>query len=542
MTLASSGASLVRGCRRLARRPVGRRGFPAHVLAAAACAALLTGAGVAPAGATARAAVLRVHWGRAVEVPGLGALNAGGNAAVASVSCWHAGDCAAGGFYTRRLGYRQAFVVTERNGRWGKAAEVAGSAALNAGGNARVLSVSCAPSGDCAAGGYYTDRSGHTQGFVVTERGGRWGKAEEVPGLAALNASGDDAQVRSVSCAPEGCGAGGYFDGVVVCQGCGGGPYIGNSQGFVVTERGGRWGKAQKVPGLAALNTGQYAQVASVSCPSAGNCAAGGFYQTDVMDADDAYPVEAFVVSQAKGRWGTAQEVPGIEALNLGWDASVLSVSCSSAGDCGAGGYLQFASYISQSCDPPAPRVSRVPARPAQPAINCEGAFVVTENNGRWGTAQYPRYPGMSQVSSVSCPSAGNCGAGGYGEDSQENIQAEVMSQRNGRWGMPLLVPGTAGLSASDDQALIRSVSCWSAGNCGAGGYNYGEIDAPGQVFVVSERNGRWGRAEEVPGTAALNLGGNAQLTSVSCALPGNCAAGGYYTDGSGHVQAFVGG
>jgi hypothetical protein len=47
-----------------------------------------------------------------------------------------------------------------------------------------------------------------------------------------------------------------------------------------------------------------------------------------------------------------------------------------------------------------------------------------------------------------------------------------------------------------------------------------------------------WGIADEVPGTAALNHE-NAETTSVSCASAGNCSAGGFYTDGSGHRQVF---
>jgi len=39
------------------------------------------------------------------------------------------------------------------------------------------------------------------------------------------------------------------------------------------------------------------------------------------------------------------------------------------------------------------------------------------------------------------------------------------------------------------------------------------------------------------PGTATLNKGGNAHVQSVSCASAGNCGAGGYYTDASGHHQ-----
>ena len=41
---------------------------------------------------------------------------------------------------------------------------------------------------------------------------------------------------------------------------------------------------------------------------------------------------------------------------------------------------------------------------------------------------------------------------------------------------------------------------------------------------------GSWGQAVEVPGLAALNTGGQANVNSVSCASAGNCAAGGYYT------------
>jgi hypothetical protein len=399
-------------------------------------------------------------------------------------------------------------------------------------GNAQVLSVSCVPGGYCAAGGFYTDHSKQTQGFVVIERNGRWGAAHEVPGLAAMSVPGEQSQVSSVSCAPGGyCAAGGFFDGVAVCPTCGGGP---SGQGFVATERGGRWGNAQVPPGLAALNTDQDAGITTVSCPSAGNCAAGGFYQTDVVDADGGYPLQAFVVNHANGRWGTAEEVPGSAALNGGWDASVLSVSCSSAGNCSAGGYLQ--PVPDMGCDPPGAR---------QPSYDCAGSFVVSEKNGRWGTAQYPKYPGMGQVSSVSCTSAGYCSAGGFHYMSAccaAVIQAYVITQSKGGWGRPLEVPGMTALGASQDYAQVTSVSCWSAGNCGAGGYYYNDISGHGQVFVASERGGRWGKAEDVPGAAALNLGHFGQVSSVSCTRLRNCVAGGFYTDKHGHIQAFVDG
>jgi hypothetical protein len=82
-------------------------------------------------------------------------------------------------------------------------------------------------------------------------------------------------------------------------------------------------------------------------------------------------------------------------------------------------------------------------------------------------------------------------------------------------------------------------VSCASAGNCSAGG-RYTDSAGHTQSFVVSQVGGRWGTAKEVPGTAALNTGGKAAVNSVSCAPAGHCSAGGYYTDSSGHLQAFV--
>ena len=49
-------------------------------------------------------------------------------------------------------------------------------------------------------------------------------------------------------------------------------------QGFVVSEKNGIWSRAIKAPGLGTLNTGGLAGVLSVSCASAGSCAAGGYY------------------------------------------------------------------------------------------------------------------------------------------------------------------------------------------------------------------------------------------------------------------------
>ena len=230
----------------------------------------LAAAGAATAGAVraARAVPAVGSWGKAIEVPGLGALNKGGTAVVVSVSCASAGSCAAGGFYLDRHHHRQGFVADERNGVWGRAIEVPGLGTLNTGGDAVVVSVSCGSAGNCAAGGDYARRHGSLQGFVAVKRNGRWGRAFEVRGLAALN-TGGHAEVNSVSCGSAGnCAAGGNYR-----------DRHSHLHGFVADERNGRWGTAIEVPGLGTLTTGGPAGVNSVSCASAGT-AAGGFYRT----------------------------------------------------------------------------------------------------------------------------------------------------------------------------------------------------------------------------------------------------------------------
>jgi hypothetical protein len=115
-------------------------------------------------------------WGRAIEVPGLAALNKGRQAQVLSVSCASATNCAAGGNYRDDSGHSQAFVAGAKNGR-----------VLNAGNNdplAYTGSVSCASAGSCTVGGDFGWP--YSAAFVASEKNGVWGQALNVPGVGAL--------------------------------------------------------------------------------------------------------------------------------------------------------------------------------------------------------------------------------------------------------------------------------------------------------------------------------------------------------------------
>jgi hypothetical protein len=464
----------------------------------------------AAAPALAAAAPADGGWHKAIEVPGSGSLNKGGSAIVNAVSCGSPGNCAAGGFYSNFDGASQAFVASETRGTWGRAIEVRGTGKVP--GQAAVNSVSCGSAGNCVAGGYYPVGDA-MQAFVADETGGAWGTAIEVPGSAALN-KGGGAEVTSVSCDSAGnCVAGGYYTDQAAHQ-----------QAFVADETGGAWGTAIEVPGSGALNADGYGQVDSVSCVSPGNCGVAGYYLDQARDG------QAFVVSETGGAWGTAIEIPGLGTLNKGGYAYAASVSCRSAGNCTAGGF-----YSSDSAGD-------------------QQAFVVSESHGTWGQAiEVPgsaalNTGGMAEVNSVSCGSAGNCVAGGDylpGTTGGGPLQAFVVSETHSTWGQAIKEPGPDPKIPGD---LIESVSCASAGNCLAGGsYNNGAGANHGQAFVVSESRGSWGRAIEIPGSGTLNKGGGAEVTSVSCASPGHCAAGGYYSfkkpssnDQFLYLQAFV--
>jgi hypothetical protein len=276
------------------------------------------------------------------------------------------------------------------------------------------------------------------------------------------------------------------------------------------------WGKAQEVPGTATLNKGGGAGITAMSCASVGNCSAGGYYTT----ASNISPV--FVVSETNGTWHKAEEVPGTAALNNGGQAGIVSawVSCASAGNCSAAG-----TYVTTDGE--------------------QGVFAVNETHGTWHKAEEVARPPKDEtieISSISCASAGNCSAAGDYTDASSHGHVFMLDEIKGTWHKPAVQVPSAGALGGEGNAWVNSVSCRSAGNCSAGGYYVtGHNGVYHEAFVVSEINGTWQKADEVPGTATLNKGGVAEITSVSCASAGHCSAGGSYEAGILiDVEAFV--
>jgi hypothetical protein len=105
-------------------------------------------------------------------------------------------------------------------------------------------------------------------------------------------------------------------------------------------------------------------------------------------------------------------------------------------------------------------------------------------------------------------------------------ISAGVTGVTGASWGRAIEVPGLSRLNAAGVFAEVGPLSCPSPGNCAAGG-SYAGRSGTSQGFVVSQRHGRWGHAVKVPGLAALNPSGASEIDALSCAAPGNCTAAG---------------
>jgi hypothetical protein len=400
---------------------------------------------------------------------------------ISTVSCASPGNCGAGGVFVDHSGFIYPSVADEQRGVWDHPAKVEGLPAPQyANTEAGMVSVSCASPGNCSAGGLY-GVGYNSAAFVVSEKQGRWGSADRITGLPDLDTS-EDAEIESVSCgSPGNCSAGGYYD------------TSSTQQAFVVTEQHGIWGAAEPVAGLPQLNTGGLATIESVSCAWGLNCSAGGYYSTKTS-------IQAFVVTQQNGRWGKARDLP--TPVN-GEGSAIDAVSCAWPGNCSAAGYYGTSSG--------------------------QQAFVVSENFGTWAAAEpVPGLAGLNkggnaQIYALSCASPGNCSAGGYYGTSVTFSAAFVVTENHGTWGTAEPVQGPAWID-SQGYAGIESLSCASPGNCSAtGSYGYWK-DA--QPFVVTEEHGSWGQALKVRGAPTAI----AWLGSVSCAAPGDCSAVGAYS------------
>ncbi len=450
-------------------------------------------------------------WAAGVEAPVPANAGASPFVRLMSVSCAPTGDCSAVGSYTDSSGQAEGLLLSETAGTWAPGVEAALPAGAASNPYAALDSVSCASAGNCSAVGSYTDSSGETQGLLLNETGGAWATGAEA--ILPLGAGPvPNVLLDSVSCASAGnCSAvGDYTDS------------SGQQQGLLLSESGGRWAAGIKatLPANAGPSPAGWhglfpdADLTSVSCASAGNCSAVGFYFDSSGDR------QGLVLSETAGKWATGVEAP--LPANDGSNPFVWldSVSCASAGNCSAVGFYTDSSGQQQG-------------------------LLLSETGGRWTMAVGAALPAGARSSfpdaaltSVSCASAGNCSAVGFYTDSSGQQQGLLLSETagTGATGVEASPPANAG---SHSNVELDSVSCASAGNCSAVG-DYFDSSGDRQGLLLSKTAGKW--ATGVEAFPPINAGSNpfVELDSVSCASAGNCSAAGVYTDSSGNQPGLL--
>ena len=274
-------------------------------------------------------------WAQATEVtaPTGAATNPG--AAFSAISCSSVGNCTAAGGYNDSSSNNLAMVATETSGTWAQATEV--SAPSNGASNPLffVTGISCSSPGNCTLVGHYTDTSDTQQAVAATETSGTWAQATEVAAPADASSGNPGNFLDGVSCSAAGsCTASGTYRDT-----------SGNFQAWSATETSATWGaQGTKVTAPADARTNPGAELFGISCSSAGNCTAAGAYTTTTGAG------QAMAATETSGTWaqGTVVTAPA-NALSTNPGSSLQGISCSSAGNCTASGFYTDSSSNGQA-------------------------------------------------------------------------------------------------------------------------------------------------------------------------------------------------
>jgi hypothetical protein len=459
--------------------------------------------GAAGRSSASSAAAANTYWGDGVQaiLPAHAATGADRVVSISSVSCASAGNCSAVGSYRNEAGRPEGLLLTETDGFWGSGVEAVLPPNAAVGDQLVDLnSVSCASAGNCSAVGTYYDSSG-AEGLLLTETDGTWATGLEAALPANAVATGRETGLNSVSCTSAGnCTAvGSYSDGSDA------------EAALVIRETAGTWetGVEAALPANASA-TGQAAGLRSVSCSSAGNCSAVGSY------LDNSGQGPGMLLTETARTWGTGVEASlPANGANTQQFVDLTSISCASAGNCGAVG-----TYNNDT--------------------NSNDGVLLTETAGTWTTGVKAALPpngakdDQVDLNAVSCPSAASCAAVGDYVDHSGNIRGLLLTQTAGVWsnGLEAALPANATSAAPNQLNGLNSVSCASPGNCSAVGSYRDKSDTP-EGLMVNEISGSWTTGvEAVMRKHAPYVAG--YLTSVSCSSAEYCSAVGGFEQSKG--------
>lgn len=410
-----------------------------------------------------------------------------------------------------------------------------------------LASSSCPVDGWCVGVGNYaagTSKSFYVAGLIVTTFG-NGSDAIEAP--LPDNASATDPQtlLQSVTCTSIGsC--------VAVGQ------YVDTSdatQALIETLSNDMWTPTEVTlpQGADSSGPGAYAQLSTVTCPSASWCEGLGEYTDSILGE------QAFSVTLGSGVW-TSTATP----LAAGAQGSQFSsLSCPQAGACVAtGSYLEGYTYVGmiETLSNVTWTAITAPLPPGTPAdaeitsndmfVSCAevgactvagtyfddsfSGFVDTLSAGSWSSVSAPT-PGSPstdlQLDSLSCADPTSCVAVGLVTSSSNLEEGLIETLSDGTWNA-IDAPVPTGESAEANVEL-SDINCPSADTCVADG----ESDVGGVVTGVfwNLSDGSWVVSPApLPTDAAADP--DPAFAPITCPAVGACLAMGTYVSGTGRT------
>ncbi len=420
------------------------------------------------------------------------------DAGVTSVACPATGDCTAVGSYESTGGEPLGLLLTETGGLWAPSTEAALPSGASNDPNVNLAAVSCGSAGNCSAVGNYVDSGYDQRGLIINERSGTWRTGGELS--TPVGAADPQVTLQAVSCPSAGnCGAVGDYA-----------SQSGATSALVVNETKWGWGEAQNVT-LPAGATGAGSSLDSISCTSAGNCTAVGWY-TSAANA-----IEGLLLNEVNGVWqpgvGAVPPTPTAAQPNV----SLSSVSCSAPGTCSAVGYYDD-------------------------SLSNQEGILLSESGYTWSAGALPALPGnaasaqSTTLNSVACTGPGDCTAAGVYTDDAGNFQGLLLNQSGGVWdaGTEAVLPPGAAIS---QKVALNSVACGAYQTCVVTGTYFSNHPTP---LLLSETGGRW--KHPIKGVTPADGAGDpfAAVNDVACAGTAYCIAVGQYVDAAGNGQGLV--